>query len=399
MRVSSALARGRKLFVAARETWSPGTLLVATVALAALLRAGIVIASEGAWFATDSAHYFRLAGDIVAGDPTSERSNGYPLLIALLSHALPGRLLPLGLLSLNVVASVTAVALVGRIGKNVSGWGVGLLAALVVALYPNQLNYVRYLLTEAPAALVLTAAVWLLVRRRRSWGEAVLAGVLVGFGVLLRSSLLAVGGLLLVVLLVARRPWRECAGFATGMVLVAVLNAALIATGTIAPTRHAGPNVLMAIQSSSSEGIVFSAEAFSAEERARPFVTYLRFAAEHPLTFAEQRLSALWELWGPWPSAGDPQNPRSVLARLLIGVRFLLIALAAGGLVRHARDSRAWVIVAPVLAITAVHVAFFATPRFTHVVEPLTAVLAAWFVMDLARHRHRRHVQAGTMAP
>ncbi|MEP0547405.1 MAG: hypothetical protein ABJF88_10775 [Rhodothermales bacterium] len=367
----------------------PQALLLAIVGLAVALRVGVVAASGGGLRTTDSGYFFGYAEDILSGAPTADRSNGYPLLIALLSLALPGAWVSMALVTLNVVASGAVVALVGWIGRRVGGWDVGLLAALGTAVYPNQLNYVRYLLTEAPATFLLVAAVWLLLRRRAPISSAVVAGGCLGLGVLLRSSLLGVGVFLLVVLVAYRRPWREVAGLAVGGGLILALNLALIASGTIAPTRHTGPNMLMAIQSSSTEGIVFSIEAFSEEEQARPLATYLRFAAERPATFVRQRASALWELWGPWPEPGDPDDPRTVPVRLLIGLRFVLIVLAAAGLAQHVRDERAWLLAAPILAITAIHVVFFAVPRFTYVVEPLAAVLAAWFVADLAA-RHRR---------
>jgi hypothetical protein len=190
------------------------------------------------------------------------------------------------------------------------------------------------------------------------------------------------------VLLFFRRSRRAGLGLAAGAVLVALLNVGLLTAGVIAPTRHTGPNLLMAIQSTSSEGIVFSTRGFSAEERAAPLATYVRFAAEHPGTFAHQRASALWELWGPWPAAGDASSPRGAGTRVLIGLRFVLVLLAIGGLVRRYREPDAWLLAAPILAITVVHVVFFATPRFTYVVEPLALVLAAWAIRDtMARRR------------
>ncbi len=375
----------------------PAALFAAVLALAAVVRVGVVVATEGAWVVTDSGHYFRLAGDILAGTPTAERSNGYPLLIAALARALPHAWLPVALVSLNVAASVATVALVGGIGRRVAGWRVGLLAALGVALFPNQLHYVRYLLTEAPTTLLATAAVWLLLR----WGDrvrgAVAAGVLLGLGVLLRSSLLAAFPLVLGALLTFRRGGQTAGGVVAGGLLVFALNAALLAAGTIAPPQHTGPNLLFAITSTHGEGVTLSLDGFAPEEIEHPLGTYLRFAAEHPATFARQRLSALWELWGPWPDAGGPANPRGVPARLLIGLRFLLIALAAGGLARHVRDGRAWLLAAPLLAITAVHTAFFAEPRFTVVVEPFAFVLAAWWLADGAAQRPRPTAgEAGT---
>ncbi len=359
-------------------------LLLAVLGLAVALRVGAVAASAGGWFDTDSHHYVRLAGDILAGTPTAERSNGYPLLIAALALVLPHGVLALALVSLNVALSAATVALAGDIGRRVAGPVAGVLAALGVAVWPNQLNYVRYLLTEAPAGFCVALAVWLLVRRRVGVGGAVGAGIALGLAVLLRASLGAVVPVVLGALLAFRAGWRPVAGVAAGALLVGALNLALLASGTVAPPRHTGPNLLMSVQSSSTEGIEFSVDGFTEAERAAPLATYLRFAAEQPGTFVRQRLSALWELWGPWPARGDPEAPRSPLVRLLIGLRFALILLAAAGLWRHRRDRRAWLLAAPILAVTLVHVAFFAVPRFTFVAEPLAVVLAAWFAVDLA---------------
>lgn len=390
MPLSIASTRGYAGALASYGLRRPWLWLWAIVGLAVVLRAGVVVASWEAWYSTDSWHYLRLARDILEGAPTSERSNGYPLLIAALARLLPGGSIPLALVGLNVAASAAVVLLVGLIGRGVAGWGVGLLAALGTALYPNQLNYVRYILTEAPTTLLLVAAVWLLLRRRVATRDAFLAGVLLGLGVLLRSSLLGVGVSVLAVLVLFRRPWRESTGLVAGAALVGLFNVGLIAGGVIAPTQHTGPNMLISIQSTSSEGLVFSTEAFSPEERAAPLATYLRFAVDRPATFLHQRASALWELWGPWPAAGDPDAPRSALIRLLIGIRLALLLLAAGGLVRHHRRLEAWMLAAPLLAITAIHVAFFATPRFTYVVEPFAFVLAAWWVHDFVASRRAR---------
>jgi hypothetical protein len=89
-------------------------------------------------------------------------------------------------------------------------------------------------------------------------------------------------------------------------------------------------------------------------------------------------LPPLYELWGPWPHAGDVGAPRGTLARLVIGLRFPLLVLALAGLCLGRRRIETWMVAAPLIAGTAIHIAFFsASPRFTVPMEPSAIVLGA----------------------
>jgi ABC-type uncharacterized transport system permease subunit len=66
-----------------------------------------------------------------------------------------------------------------------------------------------------------------------------------------------------------------------------------------------------------------------------------------------------------------------VWKNLLIGLRFPLLLLALFGLSARRRQREAWLLALPPAVVTAVHTAFFSTPRFAFAVMPLVVVLAA----------------------
>lgn len=375
--------------------------LVVVVGLAAVLRVGIALLSGPTWFPIDTRIYLDQGRQIAEGTPYAYLPNGFPLVIAAL-WLLAGQAGVLdAILVVNVIASVVAVGLTYGIGREVAGPYAGALAALTVALYPNQLHFVRLIMSEVTATVLLVAAVFLILRR-----HALASGVALALATLVRTTLLPATPALLVVLLVFRRGTRKAGAFTLGAALVAGLHAALLFTNTIAPAENFDYNVLLSISATSSEGMGFSKPAFQArfseEEQARPFATYFRFAAEHPGAFVRQRLSALWELWGPWPSPGDPEHPRRFPIRLLLGLRFLLIVPAVWAFARHIREERAWIVATPILVITVAHTVSFATPRFTYVVEPLAIVLASWLAADFWDRRRRAELnqtEAVTQTP
>ncbi|MFN8627886.1 MAG: hypothetical protein U0587_18150, partial [Candidatus Binatia bacterium] len=247
---------------------------------------------------------------------------------------------------------------------------------------PNQLNYTRQLLTEAPTAFFLTASVLLLQQGRHFY-----ASVALSIAVLFRASL----GPLLPLFFACglwQPDWPTAKNVALrwigGLAFGAVFYAALLSVGVIKPSNNLGPNLLISINS--SQGVVFSTAGFSSEETMHPLRTYAKFASAHPAEFLKQRWLSLYELWG-WPSDGDNKSPRSLGSKLLIALRLPLLFLGLVGFWFGARTREAWILVLPVLTVTVVHIATFSTPRFTYVVEPCLAVLAVAAVGRLATRR------------
>jgi hypothetical protein len=350
-------------------TASERRLLAALTAAALIIR--VLAAWRFSWYNTDTLAYFDMATAIADGRPMSYFPNGYPLLILAVRSMVGEAHAPGVLVGVNVLAGTLAVPVVALIGARCFSARAGLIAAALLAAWPNQINYTRQILTEAPATALIVLAVAALLTRRD-----LAAGVLAYASVLLRTTLLPAAAVF------AFWTWRvhgrpAAARYLLGLAIVAGGEWALIGAGIVAPPANLGGNFLLATRAPDDRGRDFSLAAFDEAARANPVRTYLSFAVEEPAAFIALRLRSLWELWGPWPDAGAPSNPRSPAARAAIGARFLVAAIA--GLVRH-RSRHAWLLAIPVLTLTALHIVFFSMPRFTFTVEPFALLLAsaAW---------------------
>jgi hypothetical protein len=184
------------------------------------------------------------------------------------------------------------------------------------------------------------------------------------------------------VLILAGIGWRtgtfrsRVVPFVLGLLVVAGAHSLAGASGLVKSSSNLNMNLLIAIDERVEGRIDWDNTRFTEAEKANPLPVYIAFAREHPARFAAQRAKSLWDLWGPWPGSGDEARPRSVSRRLLIGLRFPLLLLGLVGLVLHCREPVAWLLVAPAIVVTAVHLPFFSEPRFTFVAEPGLIVLA-----------------------
>jgi hypothetical protein len=351
-------------------------LLVLAIALAA--RIYIAFFSGLPWFITDSQDYVRMADAILSGHPIAYFPNGYPLLIALAKLLLPSAAVPAALIGLNVVLSVLVVWMTADIAGRISGSGfVACLSALVIAFYPNQLNFVHQMLTEVPSCFLLVLTVFLLLRQRFFFSGLSFFAV-----VLFRSSLLPVMLLLWGCNLlhpqgrsIRKGAVRWMGGYALGL----ALYAAILLCGVVKPSNNLAVNLLISI-SSNGQDVSASAQPFTPEESQHPLRTYLRFAESHPAEFASQRLYSLQQLWG-WPG-NNRTSPRSRTAKLLIAIRCPLLLLAIAAFYRRIQDFNVWILFLPIVALTLVHGAMFSTPRFTCTVEPFLVILAVLALCD-----------------
>ena len=359
----------RRLFARLADDAVPaGACLAAILLGGAALRIAVGFFAGLEWFTPDSRNYLRMADGILAGEPIAFFANGYPLLIAGVKSLAPAPAVPAVLIGLNAAAATASIALVYALALGIGGRRVpALAAALCQAVYPNQLVYMHYVLTESIATALVLGALLSLCRRREGLGGLLLA-VAVAFRSSLSPTLPLVGAVLV---------WRSGVGralgrFAAGAALVGALYQGLVAAGAILPSDITRINLLFSINSTSTN-FEFSNERFTNEEKRHPLRTYLRFAVEQPGAFALQRASSLWELWGPYPTDED----RAVGKRLLLGMRFPLLVLA---LVAVARGFRRWevaLLAIPLAVNSAIHVAFYSHPRYAYVTEPLVIVLAA----------------------
>jgi hypothetical protein len=357
-----------------------GSLLVILL-VGLVLRLVICFFSGLPQITSDSLVYMQMAYDILDGIPQSFFPNGFPLLIAAVARLSDGDDVVALLMLINVIMSVCVVGFVYGIASPILGGRHALLAAWLTALWPNQLYYVCQVMSDVPAAFFLTAGLFFLLRRR-----PLPAGVLLAFAGLLRVSLVPVAPVVALAFLADRARRRDAVLL---MMVVAgcwSLEYALLSAGVVRGSSNVNMNLLIAISDLRTLAVDRALGGFSDDELVHPLSTYLNFAITHPAEFVLQRLLALYDLWGPWPDQGDVNSPRTLLTRLVIGLRFPLLLLALLGLWSRRTDIASWIVAVPALLVTPIHVVFFAgQPRFTLPIEPLVMILVAAGIAELVR--------------
>ena len=369
----------------------------ALLILAALVvRILVAFVSPLPWFSADSYGYLNQARDLIAGTWAPFFPVGYPVIIAAVAAVDPSPPTP-ALIALNVVLSTMTVWLVMKTAAAATSWRSAPVAAgVIVAFWPNQVNYVRFVLSEVPAAVFVAASAALLIK-----GRNYAAGVALGCAIAIRTTLLP--AIFVAPFIVALRSRRGAASFTAGSVspLLVLALVSILLTGSIALGGNLGFNLDVARQSFGSR-IDFSGRTDVGVREAAD--RYVKDAIQQPRHFLAQRAASLSELWGPWPSGDEPRAltspPRGAVARMLIGLRLPLLILALLSIRRSmpVHEQYLWMLVA---VVTLVHVMTFSAPRFTFVVEPALVVLAVLgmertWVRWCERRDSNPHTLAGT---
>lgn len=357
----------------------------------------VAFATTLPWFNTDSYVYLRMADGVLAGHPVSAFPNGFPLLISLVKSSVPAGAEASWLVFLNVALSTATIFLVHAIVRRLTGDSrAALVAAALVAVFPNQINYARQILTETPTAFLLAAATLAFLEEK-----LFLAGAAYAVAAAFRATYAPAAWLIAGCMLVFRRPAREVAVFLGATLLVTAAFAALDRFGITAPADNLSGNLLIAVGGDGRRLDFRPSGKFTPEEADHPWRTYAAVARDRPGSFLAQRAVSLWELWGPWPGPTEETSQRGSFEKFLIGWRFPLLLAALAGFLRGRASARSplrmrrWIPAIPVLLMTAVHAVFFSTPRFTCAVEPLAIALAALAFADW-RARRAAKVPAGS---
>jgi len=210
------------------------TLALAVVALLPRLFVAIAWAREPVW----DGHYYHFGAERIAlglgysedviargisvWKPWTHYPVGYSGVLGL-AYALFGSGLVVAPV-VNAVIGVLLVVIVHRLARYYLSETRARIAAGLTALHPGLIAYTAVVMTEPLAALLLLAAAWSAARHRGRWRGMLLAGVLIGFASLVRtSSLLA----LPLLTLMSWRPWSRA--------IIRSAAAALVTFAVIAP--------------------------------------------------------------------------------------------------------------------------------------------------------------------
>lgn len=210
--------------------------LVAILLIAFLLRMYVLI-TNGVSFSihSDDIGYLRSAQTLLltgtltyhrSDEPTVHIMPGMPIFLAavfaVFGHGF------LGLLAAKV--AIIAIGVLGvygvyRIGRTVWGHGVGLLAALLMAVYPPLLVVDNLLLTETPFMTALIFFVYYSIRlsRTRTWRDLLAVVVAYLIALYFRPTIALAPICLLPLLLFKRYPLRLLTKQAIGAALIVVL--------------------------------------------------------------------------------------------------------------------------------------------------------------------------------
>jgi len=350
---------------------------------AAALRTVWIFLFPRKWWNNDSQFYFLQAERIAEGGWMHFFPNGYPLLILLVNLLCGGnRDIVVGtLLGLNVCLAAVSVWLVWSICRKLGGsLFCSALAAWMMALWPQQVNYAGQLMTEVTATFFLLLCFWLLLRGGSWW-----AGLSAVVMVFLRTTLAPVAVLWALWILLAKGQRFSALCLLCGAALAFLLEwGGGLVSGKSEGQGNLGINFLIAARTYGGRFDVPKNVEIGTVSTREGAKVYLKSALGDPVRFLRQRLLALWELWGPWPDPGEWVSPvtgnvygRSALENFVIGLRFPLFAMALFFLWRGRRDFYLWALFVPVLVVTLVHVVFYGLPRYTFPAEPFVFLIVA----------------------
>ena len=388
------------------------------IGLGIALRLAYVLVTQGHTLAGDEVEYdiearFVAAGDFLwsttpYGDPHASmwKTPGYPAVLGLLYWILgesPDRAMAVQ----SALAAPVTIGLSWALGRRLFTPAVGVLAALVVAVYPNAWQFDVRLFAEV-IATPLTLVVLLLALTSAVVGvrRAAVTGLALGLLILVKPS----GSALVAPIAVM---WWAACGFKAGLGRLAVTL--LVAGLVVAPWSIRNYDldsdnfVPLSVQGAAAYG-VFNDDAANDPEHPwawRPapsrdrelFETrrsegelyhelqeraqaYLR---DHPTAFVKalyyNGVTRLWDLRPPGDALREVpfQGRTRAVAATGFYLYWPLLLLALAGLVRLWRERRRAVVLAVLLlavAASVVHVSVAVT-RYRAVYEPLIVVLAA----------------------
>lgn len=359
----------RKLKTKLKTTLSGGPILkIIILALAA--RFFVAFGTNLPWFSTDSVNYISQAKALLQGEYQYYFPNGYPLIISffiLISSLFPYHV---GLILLNIIMSTVSIILIYSISAKYFGEtsNYPLFAALVAAFYPNQLNYVRFILTEVPATFFLILSLYLFTKEKNC-----LAGLSAGFAAAIRTTLLPVA-VLFSLFLIYKRKLREglLVLFFSLIPISVFLVYGYFKTGNF--TLYIDTPKVFYISLGLHEVPIDFTNGLN---------EYFSYMFSHPINFVYDRISSLWNMWGFLPSASEGLRG-NIFFRMLLALRFPLILLAFYGFIKTRKNIISVYLIMPAFIITLIHAliitsaneAYIANPRYIFPTEPFLIVLA-----------------------
>jgi 4-amino-4-deoxy-L-arabinose transferase-like glycosyltransferase len=385
--------------------------------------------------------FYRLLGDVIANGngyrypapfngpgigfaPTAYYPPAYPTVLAAarwinLHSPLPDAMTAT-VVAVNLVAAAAGIVLVYAIASRMADHKTALVAAAIVALWPNLILHTATTLSETVFIAVMLLALWLTLkvpRRGASWGWLLAVGVTIGVATLVRPVALPLLGAAAVAWLVARFGWRDTmtrtgiAALGCAAALAPWIARNADAMGSPVLTTNSGDNLCMSRQPGATGAFQLTAycnadvaglhrpesEIRKNDDNQHKAATFVR---EHPGTEARLWFSRLRYGFG-----NDADGVRAVesydedrflpdwLRTSLNWVANLWFAVVGGvALISlwwwlRRREVGGWLLFASIIGVGVIPiVVFFGDPRFHVPIDPLLAILAAGLLTGWVRH-------------
>jgi hypothetical protein len=346
---------------------------VAIIIIALISRVLVCFYSGLPWFVSDTYSYLEMGEAIINGVPISYFPNGYPLLIAFLKLIFFNDQLLVALIITNIFLQLLTIILIELTLRNLDVKdNLRLICLLIIAIYPNQLNYTRQLLTEVSSLFFLTLTLYFFSRNMNYMG-----GFTGYLSSQFRPTLLPLVPIQLV-FEIFKKNYKKSVKLFLGFIIGLSVFIMLESFNIVKPAQNFGTNLLISIQSD-SRNIIWEPKIFSEEEKLNPIKTYFTFIIENPKEYLKQRIISLWALWGP-----IPLTHRGAFEKFLIALRFPLLIFSIFAIFYRKRIGLSldfiFIMSSPIILITLIHTLFFSQQRFTYVVEPFAIILSVIFI-------------------
>ena len=345
----------------------------------------------------DSKQYDLIAKNVLSGkgfiirdDRLAERPPLYPLFMILC-----GRRPAVIRLAQALLGAVSCVVVYLLAKELFESEGAAKLAAAGMAVEPFHIFFTSLALTETLYTfLLLTGMLWLAkVLRCFSIKTAILVGVFVGLGILVRPALLLfplmLVALLLVILQDRRQAVKTCglALAATALVMLPWVIRNFLALGAFVPTTTQGGASLWEANNPKADGgpmmddpglWIEEAENLPELERDRFMKNAaLKFIAENPGRFLGLCARKFVRFWNVVPNFSGYRNPSYMFISAASAIPVCLLA-AAGILIAWKTDWRgALLCLAPIIYTCALHTVFVGSLRYRVPVIPYLLCFAA----------------------
>jgi 4-amino-4-deoxy-L-arabinose transferase-like glycosyltransferase len=291
--------------------------------------------------------------------------------------------------------------LLALLGRRLYGDSAGIAAGCIAAIYPFFIYYTGFLLAETLFTLGLVALMLFLFEcsdaleksTSRALLVSVIAGVLLGLLVLLRSSLFLFPLFLLPIWL-ARRGHRLGAMAAWGTMIAAMALVMLpwivrnygIFGRFIPTTLQVGESLYEANSPYADGGPAMDRIDWVKERGGRPMGEYennqffrnaaLRYIREHPGRFCALAAAKFTRFWNPLPNYAPYRRPLGLAVNICAWAPIILLA-CVGIFQRKGEIARLLLLLSPVAYFTLLHMIFVGSVRYRTPVMPFVILLAA----------------------